>query len=319
MKIILTIFILILNIRGFSFAYRDSLRISNNEITLSIENDIFFFTDRYYTAGQEIYYRRILNQEKQLVRWFNRNQVPSKVIFTSRLGCKIFTPKKTQFVNTINMDRPYVGYDYVGISFSRLKRKKTVSGLEFELGLVGKSSGLGNIQQWWHRQVGYSEPRGWESQIANELVFNLNYQFQQEIKIFEDVDLVSSTSLYVGTGSNKVSQDLTLRLIDFSPLTESIFSNCLLGNEDRNKKEVFLFFGVGVDYIVSNIFLEGSLFSGNPSPFVVEANPWLLRKNFGIMYAKNRGSFSLTFINLGEEMDHGLRHNYGRLTFSHRF
>jgi lipid A 3-O-deacylase len=296
------------------------LKILTNEISLTIDNDIFFLTDRYYTAGHELSYRKLLNSETNLVKRFNRKSVSSKVISSFRFGNKIFTPRKTKFVNTINMDRPYAGYTYLGYSISRLKKLSIVSSLEFEVGLVGKATGLGQVQQWWHKQVGYEVPRGWDSQIANELIINMNYQFQKSIKLSEDFDLVSNTGLYIGTGSNKISQDVTLRLIDFNPLTQSIFSNSLLGYEgDMNKPEVFLFFGCGVDYVVSNIFLEGSLFNNNPSPFTVDANSLLIRRNFGIMYAKKRGSFAFSVISLGKEMEKGTKHSFVSLTFSQRF
>jgi lipid A 3-O-deacylase len=296
------------------------LKILTNEISLTIDNDIFFLTDRYYTAGHELSYRKLLNSETNLVKRFNRKSVSSKVISSFRFGNKIFTPRKTKFVNTINMDRPYAGYTYLGYSISRLKKLSIVSSLEFEVGLVGKATGLGQVQQWWHKQVGYEVPRGWDSQIANELIINMNYQFQKSIKLSEDFDLVSNTGLYIGTGSNKISQDVTLRLIDFNPLTQSIFSNSLLGYEgDMNKPEVFLFFGFGVDYVVSNIFLEGSLFNNNPSPFTVDANSLLIRRNFGIMYAKKRGSFAFSVISLGKEMEKGIKHSFVSLKFSQRF
>lgn len=320
MKIIFIISILFFSKLCYSFSRVDTLKTLTNEIGLTVDNDILFFIDWYYTAGHELAYRKLLSSEKRLVTWFNRKNVSSKLISSVKLGNKIFTPKKTKFAGTQNMDRPYAGYTYVDFSISRLRKLSSISSLEFEVGLVGRATGLGQVQQWWHRQVGYEAPRGWDSQVSNEVVFNVNYHFQKSIKISNEFDLVSSTGLFVGTASNKVSQDLTIRLIEFSPLTQSVFSNSLLGYEgDKDKEEVFLFFGCGVDYVVSNIFLEGSLFNDNPSPFTVDANSWLFRRNFGIMYAKKRGSFALSIVNMGKEMKEGTRHSYASFKFSLRF
>ena len=320
MRIILTISILFFSNYCFSFSRIDTLKNLKNEVSLTIDNDILFFIDWYYTAGHELAYRKLLSEQSNLVKRFNQKHVNSKVISSINFGNKIFTPKKTKFANTLNMDRPYAGYTYLDYSISRLKGLSSIVNIEFELGLVGKATGLGQVQQWWHKQVGYEAPRGWESQIANELIFNISYQLQKSIKISPDFDLVSNTGFVAGTGMNKINQDLTVRLIDFSPLTQSVFSNSLLGNEgDLIKEEVFLFFGCGVDYVVSNIFLEGSLFNGNPSPFTVDANNWLFRKNFGIMYAKKRGSFAFSVISLGKEMEKGKKHSYASIRFSQRF
>ncbi|MBL7874010.1 MAG: lipid A deacylase LpxR family protein [Cyclobacteriaceae bacterium] len=292
----------------------------SNEISLTVDNDVLFFSDYYYTAGHELAYRKLQSEQKNLVKWLNRKNISSKVISSIKFGSKIFNPRKTTFVGTLNMDRPYAGYTYLGYSISRLRKRSSVTILEFELGLVGKATRLGQVQQWWHKQIGYDAPRGWDSQISNELIFNIGYQFQRSIKISKEIDLVSSTGLFAGTGSNKISQDITLRLVDFRPLAQSVFSSSLLGYEgDRSKEEVFLFFGCGVDYVVSNIFLDGSLFNSNPSPYTVDSNSWVFKKNFGIMYAKKRGSFAFSIINMGKEMEDGTRHSYASLKFSQRF
>lgn len=305
---------------GHCFAQTEPTRTYANEITLAIDNDIFLFNDWYYTAGHEISYRRILDSQQYLAKLITQTNTPSKVIVSFNLGTKIFTPKRTQFANPINMDRPYAGFDYGSVSISCLKGQSIVSSLEFELGLIGKASGLGKLQKWWHNQAGFEEPRGWDTQIANEVIFNINYRLQKSIKILEDIDLVSTSGVFVGTGSNKIVQDLTVRLIGFNPITESIFSNNRLafgGNQE--KEEVFIFGGIGIDYVISNIFLEGSLFKNNQSFFTVDAKPWVFRRNFGIMYAKNRGSFALSVNNLAKEVAKGTSHSYVRLSFSLRF
>ncbi len=302
-----------------SVAQTDSISV-RSEISFTIDNDILFFLDRYYTAGHEFSYRRLLTSDHRLAQWLDHKKQPSKVIVSYQLGNKIFTPKKVRFVNTINMDRPYAGYMYGDFSIQRLKGLATVSNFTTEVGLIGEMTGLGQLQAWWHERTGFQEPRGWDSQIANEVVINVSYQYQKSIPLGKEIDLVSSSEIVAGTGSNKLSQDISFRLIDFSPLTQSVFSNSLLGFEGSAiSEEVFIFFGCGVDYIISNIFLEGSLFTDNPSPFTVEATPWVMRRNFGIMYARNHGAFSINFINIGKEMIGGLRHNYMSFAFSVRF
>jgi hypothetical protein len=148
----------------------------------------------------------------------------------------------------------------------------------------------------------------------------MNYRYERNFKIVKYFDLVSTSGVFVGTGSNKITQDISVRLINFNPLTESVFSNNRLafsGNPDKG--EVFIFGGIGMDYVISNIFLEGSLFKNNQSFFTVDATPWVLRSNFGIMYARNRGSFALSVNNLAKEVAKGSGHSYVKLAFSLRF
>jgi len=308
---------LLLCLRTTCLSQVDSVA-NSNEISITIDNDIFFFIDRYYSAGHEISYRRLLSKEQFLARWFDQGDQSSKWIASFGVGNKIFTPKKVRFVNPVNMDRPYAGFFYGGISLAHLKGQSSISNISFETGLVGEKTGLGQLQAWWHETTGFQEPRGWDSQIANEIIFNMQYQLQKGIKVARHLDLVSTSKLSAGTGSNKISQDFALRVFRFNPLTRSVFSKSLLGNKDISNPEFFIFLGGGIDYVMSNIFLEGSLFD-NPSPFTVEATTGILRGNFGLMYARNRGSFSLLFNNIGKEMVDGSRHNYMSFIFSHRF
>lgn len=304
---------------GLSFAQEES-RDYSNEFTITIDNDAFLFSDWYYTAGHEFSYSKLLSNERPLTQWMTRTKEPSKAIVTFKIGNKIFTPKRTQFANPINMDRPYVGFEYGSFSITRIKGKSLVSSLEVELGLLGEVTGLGELQQWWHNRVGFEVPSGWETQIANEVVLNMNYHFQKNFKMSKEIDLVSTSALFVGTRTNKISQDLTVRLFNFNPIGESVFSgNRIVMKGNPKSEEIFIFGGIGVDYIISNILLEGSLFKNNQSLFTVEATPWVMRSNVGIMYARNRGSFALSVTNLTKEVANGSSHGYGSLAFSLRF
>jgi lipid A 3-O-deacylase len=302
------------------FSQANSESFNLNEITITIDNDIFLSSDWYYTAGHEFTYRRLLSNEGSLAKWITRTRVPSKAIVAFKLGNKIFTPKRTQFANPINMDRPYAGFEYGSFTITRIKGKSVVSSFEFELGLVGKATGLGKLQQWWHAQAGYEQPSGWHSQIANEVVVNLNYQHQSNFRILNGFDLISTSELFVGTRTNKMSQDFTFRLFKFNPIAESVFSGSKITNEGNpGNDEFFVFCGIGADYVISNIFLEGSLYRNNQSLFTVEATPWVIRSNFGIMYARNRGSFALSVNRLTKEVAKGSGHSFGTIAFALRF
>jgi lipid A 3-O-deacylase len=285
-----------------------------NELTLAIDNDIFFGHDRYYTAGHLLSYRRLLKP-----KWYGDKRQTSKTILNFHLGSKIFTPKRTQFVNPINMDRPYAGFSFIDASAIYSENKKSLSHFGIELGLVGEATGLGRVQQWWHRSTGFYEPRGWDSQIANELVINTRFQFQKNFSIIKGFDLVSTSGFFLGTGSNKITQNLTFRFIDFNSIDQSIFSNTRLACDGSIEvKEFFLFCGAGIDYIISDIFLEGSLFNDR-SPFTVCATPLVARGNAGLMYAKNRVSYSVSVNAASKEMQEGFWHKYVSLSFSTRF
>jgi len=110
-----------------------------------------------------------------------------------------------------------------------------------------------------------------------------------------------------------------MRLINFNTLTQSTWFNGRLGYDGTDdKEEIFIFINYGIDYIISNIFLEGSLFD-NPSPFIVSAQTWVLRRSFGIMHSRDRSSFAFEVNNSSREVENGSRHGYARIAYSLKF
>lgn len=311
--------LLLLGIVNFTYGQNTSVNNYSRELSLTIDNDILLFEDYYYTAGHRLVYRRLV-PDRFIHQYFNRKQFgSSKVLISYIYGNKIFTPRKTRTRNVREMDRPYAGWNHVGFSISRLKGSSTISHLESEIGIVGQISGMGQMQRWMHQQVGYPKPQGWDTQIRNELVLNANYQLLKSVKILPEVDVIFHSGLFAGTGLNMISQNFTLRFLNMNSLTESSWFNARLGyDEGEDKQEVFIFINYGVDYVLSNIFLEGSLFD-NPSPLTVNAETWVLRRSFGIMHSRNRSSFLFELNNSTQEFEAGQRHGYARLAYAIRF
>jgi len=320
MRLCLSIFVLLIGRANATFSQVESVNSYTREFSLTIDNDILFFNDWYYSAGHELVYRRLVKPESSIHQFFNQqNAVSSKILIAFTYGNKIFTPRETSARITQKMDRPYAGWNYGGFSITRLKGLSTISHLEAEVGVVGEISGMGQIQSWWHQRVGFPEPRGWNTQISNEVVLNINYQLSKSIKVAPEIDFVFTSGVFGGTGLNKLSQDFTVRLINFNPLTQSTWFDGRLGyNGTDNKEEIFLFINYGIDYIISNIFLEGSLFD-NPSPFIVSAETWVLRRSFGLMHSRDRSSFAFEVNNSSREVENGNRHGYARIAYSLRF
>ena len=295
----------------------------SRELKITSENDIYLYTDYYYTAGQKIEFKRLLSSDSRLFRLMSgAHSDSSRVIIDYQIGAKIFTPHEIEYSDTKKMDRPYAGWSYAGINLTRFNTASKGMVMGFELGVVGEASGMGQLQKWIHRQTNYLMPSGWDSQIKNEIVINLNLQMLRGIKLTQSFDLVSCTGATAGTGLNRISQDFTFRFLKFNAISNSVFSNSSLSWESHGRKpskEIFLFAGVGVDYTFSNLFIEGSIFNTNKSPFTVSAEPWLLRTNGGIMYSLSRTSFAITVYHVSKEVSKGTSHTYGGLSLGYRF
>jgi lipid A 3-O-deacylase len=286
----------------------------SREVALSVDNDYPFMTDQYYTAGIDAGFRFLVRSRIPIL---HKND-SSKAIFSINAGIKLFTPKDVDTQDIRYMDRPYCGWNYLTAALTTFRRKNSGNVFSLQVGVVGKETGLGQLQQWLHKSINLYGIEGWDSQIADEWVINSSFQHLHGFTLSRNAEIVSTSGAFLGTGLNKLSQDLTLRLFRFNPLGESSFSNAFL-SKGRNKSEFFFFASLGVDYTISNVFMEGSLFSSNPSLYTTSVNPWLFRYKVGIQYSGNRFGGGLSITHLGKENSLVSTHNYANANVAYRF
>ena len=134
--------------------------------------------------------------------------------------------------------------------------------------MIGEKSGVGNFHEWWHKGRGIVIPRGWEYEIANEPLINFGYQRIKDWKIIKSLHLVTNSSVSLGNRENKLEQEVLLRIGKFNELMNTSFMNSRvddiipqLGYYPKDGgEEGFFFYGISGGYVLSNIFIEGSLF-----------------------------------------------------------
>lgn len=298
----------------------------SREISLVADNDILAFQDYYYTAGQDFLYRRLLRSDATFHRLFKpaSGGDSSKVILQYRYGVKIFTPYDISASEARKLDRPYAGWNYGDVTFSNFPSSRSGNQYQVQVGLVGAASGMEELQKWIHGFTNFSLPKGWSNQIENEPIVNLAYSRFQNLRLGTDVDLVSQSSVQLGTGSNRISQELALRLMQFNPINNSAFTDSRLSWDTRpvgRKREIefFIFAAAGVNYVLSNVFIEGSIFSTSRGPVNAKVEPWLFHSRIGFMVSKHDISWSLIFHELSNEVVGGRSHAYASMALAVRF
>lgn len=284
-----------------------------HELTLIVDNDYPYMTDQYYTAGQDLFYRFMLHPSKDS-SWFSNSQL------SFHYGNKIFTPKNVDTEDPHEMDRPYCGWSFISVELRKFIKPNVSNLFALQVGMVGSETGMGQLQQWLHQAINLYGIEGWNYQISNETVINVNFNHTRSLSLGKKTELISSSTAWAGTGNNRISQEITLRLFNFNPLNESSFLNAnIAGNSSGKKYELYVFATIGADYIFSNIFLEGSLFKNNPSPRTTSINPFLLSQKLGIQYAGPRFSFGLSAVHLGRENKLVTPENYASGNIAYRF
>jgi len=287
----------------------------NNGIKMQIDND--WFTDQYYSAGFELSYFR-----------HNRSSQDSSEKFRTwfgKYGFKIYTPNvyDEESYRTMDQDRPFAGFQYLlgGIqSFSIPKNKFQQYFLR--VGQVGPKAGLEGIQRSAHKLAGYEPIFGWENQIVNEVVIDANVQWLKEWRLDPDVALSLSNTGQFGTANNYFQTGVNFRIGKFDNINQSGWLQPRLSSQDSNSQsknaEAYVVAGFSLQYVLSNIFLEGSLFD-NPSPVSITPMTIFAEGNLGLYIASSRMSYALIGVFQGREFQDGAGHFYVNFNIARSF
>jgi hypothetical protein len=92
----------------------------------------------------------------------------------------MYTPNDIEAPEPPPGDHPYAGVLYLDSSlFSR--NRAANHQLTLRLGLVGPASGAEGVQKWIHELIGSPIPQGWGTQLKNEPIVNLFYQYSRRL------------------------------------------------------------------------------------------------------------------------------------------
>ena len=150
-----------------------------------IENDLVADVDRHYTNGIRFAFvtaeqeTGILAEVQNWVKTGSR-YVPlfaqgdrQRVSFA--LGQNMYTPESIRLRPPDPNDRPYAGWLYgsAGIVSEGCDR---LDSLDLTVGVVGPSSRAKELQSAWHKLIDAPDPKGWSSQLGDELGIVLTWE-----------------------------------------------------------------------------------------------------------------------------------------------
>ncbi len=158
---------------------------TSGAISITIENDVFTGSDDAYSNGVGLTWtsRNVasLSHDNPARRWarawsflpgVSGHQVERYVSMT--LAQEIHTPDDITLESPPLDDRPYAGILYLDSVVYR--QSPTMNDAwTLRLGVVGPASQADDTQTWFHNVIGADEPRGWDTQLPNEAIFNVGY------------------------------------------------------------------------------------------------------------------------------------------------
>lgn len=306
MKLLLFLFICL----SFSKANEWKLR----DISLTTENDADFRTDRDYTYGSEIGALFEMQSDRYL---------------SLSIAHQMYTPNDFDKEDVdLNKERPYAGYMYLGGGYHEVKKNRLDS-LNIQIGFVGPSVKMDDVQKIIHDIIGSPEPKGWEDQIGDELILQINYErrwFDKVEHFFGDsANIVYYAGGNLGNLSIKavggafyrigwsVENDFAPRRIDYRG-----YSNIPLKLDKKKQKQSFWFSLWAEGSIVArDIFLDGNTFKESVS---IDKEIFVAKGGFGMSYRYKR--FQVDYLRTYSTKEFKLQnyyHSYGTLHFSYNF
>jgi len=253
-----------------------------NILTLELENDIFFDSDKFYTHGTKIcYYFTYLQTFDKYFEFLFKKDRAHNIGLT--IGQNMYTPSDISISTPITDDRPYAGWLYGGIIFKSIGSNDT-SFIEIDVGTTGPDSYAEEVQKQVHEWTGSTTPMGWSNQIKN--VVGINVIFKEKWKLwdayYKDLGVqfnpfvnasLGNICTYFGGGVElRTGYKLPPDLFIVSPIEPTVI--------EINPKEwfFFLFASIGGKYVARNILLDAELC---PIPYYLEKEDWIGEFKYG--------------------------------------
>jgi hypothetical protein len=259
-----------------------------------LENDLFSNVDRHYTNGMRLVWvpdREAAPPEwaltaASLVQWFPEEGV---VRPGYALGQSMFTPSDITITDPPGDERPYAGWLYGTIGLG-VESGRQLDQVGITLGMVGPSSLAEESQKCVHKVIGSDKPRGWDTQLHDELGVVVTYQRrwrELSAKTFlkNDLDFSPHVGGALGNVFTYANAGITMRYgrqlpNDYGPPR---IQPGLPGTADFSPVSDFgwyLFAGIDGRVVLRNIFLDGNSFRDSRS---VDKYPLVGDLQFGLV------------------------------------
>ncbi|MFT5719899.1 MAG: lipid A 3-O-deacylase [Motiliproteus sp.] len=251
-------------------------------VWFTLENDFFVGDDAGYTNGTEIGFGKGPFSD------FNQDNLPdwlhwlAKDLYVSTLKNKqrgvshmffqrIQTPENISSKKLIADDLPYAGLlAWQGTLYAW--DGQVAEQLSLTLGAVGPLSFAEESQALMHGLLGAQEPNGWDNQIENELVFNVEAQRVQNLYRSDNrgcqFDVLGLYGASLGNLKSATQAGFALRwgsALQHSFPVFSLDANRKAYSLSASAGQDFIYFFVGgnLGLVFNNIFIEGNTFKNS--------------------------------------------------------
>lgn len=222
-----------------------SLSAQNYEHQISVkhDNDLYFLTDQYYTAGTFVRYDKQLSQTPLEHRQWHM-----------QLSQELYTPSTKTQPDSIFFDRPFAGILRLNAGMQYVLPKKAFF-LELDYAMAGPQTKADDVHQAFHKLIDEQRPV-WEYQLPDRHHLNISieswHEFNTSLPFFTKMRFENKASL--GTLENFFQSGIALDL-----KREGLLNNALSAGILNAKNPFVLSTGVYYRYQLFDARMEGHL------------------------------------------------------------
>jgi len=310
--------------------------------SFAFENDVFLGDDGLYSNGLFITwgYNDIKGLDKQnLPSWIaylaQQTHLSSSDISTSNkqyavsygFGHLLQTSIDFSVAELVEEDAPYVGL--LAWDVNLLAYDEVVSDeVGLILGAVGPMVGGKHVQYYVHDWIGSSEPKGWDNQINNELVFRA--QARRTLRLYEtevtssflngEFDFLAGVDGGVGNLRSDIATGIGMRFgrdlkRNFSSAT--VFPVQKFNGFHASPYGWNLFLNLSASYVANDIFINGNTFSDSHSVELIHPQAAI---SMGFMANIYDVSILFTLLHMTDEYEgQAEATQFGSIAFTYHF
>ncbi len=270
----LTLVILFLTL---SLLVRTQNEITHNIVEISVDNDLVFLNDRYYSSGitAKLYAPFIKKSP------INRILLPSDsdeiTYYALSITHHMYTPDNVKAADIQLMDHPYATYLLFGnskTSFNFKKRIKKTSGIE--MGLIGSAAGGKFLQNRLHSTMAAAYPsEGWQYQVKNDLCLQYRAVIEKGLLDFHWFELNGMVGATLGVPHTEAKIGSSFRIGYFNDYFKGIGIDVFSG------WQAWIYCSSSIYLVNYNASLQGGTYDQQSVHTISYINNSLLHATFG--------------------------------------
>ncbi|MEW8628249.1 MAG: lipid A deacylase LpxR family protein [Candidatus Thiodiazotropha sp.] len=301
--------------------------------SVTLDNDFFIRTDDGYTNGL---YVSLFETGKKTqttpsrdfwvapLSWSLPKAEAREAVNAYMIGQALITPSDITVENPGENEIPYSAM--LALTNSYVSYEAFVADqISTTVGIIGPAAMGEEVQKLIHRLIGSDEPKGWDTQLENELVFQFSRAraWRSWVSSGNDFDLILNSEITLGTIASGIGGGAVLRYgkgLKESYVT-TLFNNSRMINPSAINRGWYLYTRIQVGYLFNQIFTDGNTFRDSRS---IDYEHEFIELSTGFAYSWDNYSlsFAVTDVNIlqsgAEEETLENLTQYGTLTFAWR-